>query len=287
MKRQVVFGCNEELEGTDGRVTGKPALAQLADGKGAPKRKLRIYVASSWRNEFQPGVVAQLRRDGHEVYDFKDSGGFHWSEVDPAWQTWPAAIPKYLDGLLHPCANRGFSRDMTHLMLCDVCVYVMPCGVSASLELGWACGAGKPTVVYVPGLREPDLMVKMAGVVTDNMDSVRAYVRGVALSTTGPQAAQEFALPQTGAEAEAAGRAAYEADAAGDRPCRGCGVVNGPHDTNCRVAYSLAARYEAEHRRVHGHTSWCDAFNDGQRECNCSTGPQAGQGVTEPKVGKA
>jgi hypothetical protein len=92
---------------------------------------------------------------------------------------------------------------------------------------------------------------------------------------------------QTGAEAEAAGRAAYEADATGNRPCRGCGVVNGPHDTNCRVAYSLAARYEAEHRRVHGHTSWCDAFNDGQRECNCSTGPQAAQGVTEPKEGKS
>ena len=32
----------------------------------------RIYVASSWRNALQPGVVTKLRRDGHEVYDFRE-----------------------------------------------------------------------------------------------------------------------------------------------------------------------------------------------------------------------
>ena len=140
---------------------------------------MRIYVASSWRNTFQPEVVRTLRVDGYEVYDFMDSEGFHWSEVDPAWQEWPKDIPKYLEGLKHPCAFRGFHRDMSNLIACDACVYVMPCGVSASLEAGWACGAGKPLIVYVPGLREPDLMVKMANLVTDNMDSVRAYLRGL------------------------------------------------------------------------------------------------------------
>lgn len=138
---------------------------------------MRIYVASSWRNEFQPGVVAALREDGHEVYDFKDSEGFHWTEVDGGWQAWPSDIPKYLNGLNHPCAERGFNRDMTALKLADVCVYVMPCGVSASLEAGWAIGAGKPTVVYVPGLREPDLMVKMADLVTDDLSVVRLWVQ--------------------------------------------------------------------------------------------------------------
>lgn len=37
----------------------------------------RIYVASSWRNKYQPEVVAALRKAGHKVYDFrnpKDSG---------------------------------------------------------------------------------------------------------------------------------------------------------------------------------------------------------------------
>jgi hypothetical protein len=142
---------------------------------------MNIYVASSWRNTFQPGVVAALRQDGHTVYDFKDAEGFHWSSVDPAWTRWTVDISLYLKGLTHPNAERGFARDMAALRACDVCVYVMPCGVSASLEAGWAIGAGKPTVVYVPALAEPDLMVKMANLITDSLDGVRAYVRGVAL----------------------------------------------------------------------------------------------------------
>lgn len=134
---------------------------------------MNVYVASSWRNEYQPVVVSTLRSDGHEVYDFKDSDGFHWTEVDPDWLQWPKDIAKYLRGLLHPCAERGFKRDMTALRDCDACVYVMPCGVSASLEAGWACGAGKFVAVYVPGLREPDLMVKMANVITDDISLIR------------------------------------------------------------------------------------------------------------------
>jgi hypothetical protein len=65
----------------------------------------RIYVASSWRCERQPRVVAALRAAGHQVYDFRhpDSGGppgepgstrakgFAWSEIDPDWQGWDAA----------------------------------------------------------------------------------------------------------------------------------------------------------------------------------------------------
>jgi|SRR5580698_1985685 hypothetical protein len=138
---------------------------------------MNIYVASSWRNKFQAGVVAALREDGHEVYDFMDSEGFHWTEVDEDWLNWVNDIPRYLVGLTHPCAERGFNRDMTFLRECDACVYVMPCGVSASWEAGWAKGAGKIVYVYVPGLREPDLMVKMADFVTDDLFAIRALLR--------------------------------------------------------------------------------------------------------------
>ncbi len=134
---------------------------------------MKIYVASSWKNEHQPNVVTALRADGHEVYDFKDEDGFHWEEVDPKWGEWVDDPVRYLAGLGHPCAERGFKRDMDALKWCDACVYVMPCGVSASLEAGWACGAGKKVIVYIPELREPDLMVKMADLITDDLDSVR------------------------------------------------------------------------------------------------------------------
>jgi hypothetical protein len=35
--------------------------------------KRKIYVASSWRNEYYPEVVEKLREAGHEVYDFRKS----------------------------------------------------------------------------------------------------------------------------------------------------------------------------------------------------------------------
>jgi hypothetical protein len=138
---------------------------------------LKIYVASSWRNTFQPSLIKTLRAEGYEVYDFMDSDGFRWTEVDPDWLEWPKNIPKYLAGLNTAQAWRGFNRDMESLRACDVCVYLMPCGVSASLEAGWAKGAGKFLIVYVPGLREPDLMVKMADIVTDDLDLVLRALR--------------------------------------------------------------------------------------------------------------
>lgn len=135
---------------------------------------MKIYVASSWRNEYQPQVVEWLRETGHEVYDFKDADGFSWREVDERWAVWTPA--EYLKGLRHPCANRGFARDMAALATCEICIMVMPCGMSASLELGWACGAGKRTAIYVPAMREPDLMVKMANYITCNVHELLAWV---------------------------------------------------------------------------------------------------------------
>lgn len=138
---------------------------------------MKIYVASSWRNDYQPKVVQVMRMDGHQVYDFKDSEGFHWSEVDENWKQWVKDVPQYLAGLNHPRAISGYNRDMNALKWCDACIYVMPCGVSASFEAGWACGVGKRVFVYVPELKEPDLMVKMAELVTDNLDEIRSILR--------------------------------------------------------------------------------------------------------------
>lgn len=148
-------------------------------GMAKEESGVKVYVASSWRNGFHPEVVRALRQDGHEVYDFKDEEGFHWSEVDPDWKAWPDNVPLYLRGLQHPCAERGFNRDMTALRGCDACVMVHPCGMSASLEAGWAKGSGRPLYVYTPAIREPDLMVKMADLVTDSLDAIRRELLAV------------------------------------------------------------------------------------------------------------
>ena len=73
----------------------------------------KVYVASSWRNPYQPNVVARLREAGHEVYDFRNPaenpGGFHWADVDARWQEWTAR--EYIGHLDHPVAEKGFQAD--------------------------------------------------------------------------------------------------------------------------------------------------------------------------------
>ena len=124
---------------------------------------MRVYVASSWRNRYQPAVVRLLSEEGYDVYDFRHpvpgDDGFQWSEIDPRWQDWtPEQFRAYLDD---PTACSGFELDMNALRACDACVLVAPCGPSAHMELGWACGAGKRTIVFMPEACEPELMYRM------------------------------------------------------------------------------------------------------------------------------
>jgi hypothetical protein len=149
---------------------------------------MKIYVASSWRNTYQPDVVATLRSDGHEVYDFRNPApnntGFSWSLINPHWHE--GVTPQtYLDMLTSPIAEKGFRLDMDALRDADACVMVMPCGMSAGIEFGYAVGAGIPTAVYIPGLRDPHLMIKMADVITLNMDSLRHWLHGVSRDIQG------------------------------------------------------------------------------------------------------
>jgi hypothetical protein len=148
---------------------------------------MKIYVASSWRCEYQPEAVRRLRALGHEVYDFRgpgtgwgevegSDGGFHWSEVDPNWKSWLDDVPRYLRGLQHPRAIEGYNRDMDALRRADACILVNPCGQSAHAELGWAAGAGKQTAAWCPAIREPDLMLKMAGYITDKWEDIERWL---------------------------------------------------------------------------------------------------------------
>jgi hypothetical protein len=152
-------------------VSDRPNVGRLA----------HLYVAASWRTPRQPEVVAVLRAAGFTVYDFRhprpDDDGFHWSEIDGAWQSWTPE--QYVAALSHPLAMAGFAQDMDALRAADAVILVQPSGRSAALEFGWARGAGRPGAVLLADGQEPELMLKMADLLTPSLDATVEWARGV------------------------------------------------------------------------------------------------------------
>lgn len=144
------------------------------------RHRKNIYVASSWRNEHYPEVVAKLREAGHEVYDFRNppSGdpGFKWSGVSEDYMDW--SPQQYRNNLNHPKAVRQFGNDIEAMEACDTCVIVLPCGRSAHTEAGWFAGKGKKVLAYIPEKQEPELMYKLFSGVCCTMDELIEALNG-------------------------------------------------------------------------------------------------------------
>jgi len=139
----------------------------------------RIYVASSWRNQWQPTVISLLRDWGHEVYDFRNpphgKGGFQWSELDARWRDWtPEEYRAQL--LTHPIAAQGFLTDLRAMQWADTFLLVTPCGRSSHLELGWAAGADKRTIILLERKQEPELMYLLADEICTDPAGLRSLL---------------------------------------------------------------------------------------------------------------
>ena len=112
----------------------------------------RLYVATSWRNVYQPEIVRIAREMGLETYDFRipEPGiyGFSWKSIDKSpVKGW--SFERYREILAHPIAQEAFERDM-HGLSADATLLVLPAGRSAHWELGYACGQGQRTAALYP-----------------------------------------------------------------------------------------------------------------------------------------
>ena len=140
----------------------------------------RIYVASSWRNEYFPVVVRTLRQAGHQVYYFRNpptgDPGFKWSNIDRDYMQW--SPQHYRAQLSHPMAVKQLANDLDALRWCDTCVLVLPCGRSAHTEAGWLAGQGKRVVVYIPEAQEPELMYGLFDAIACDMTELLAALAG-------------------------------------------------------------------------------------------------------------
>ena len=142
-------------------------------------RPLRIYVASSWRCTRYRGVVAGLRTAGFDVYDFREQEpgdhGFSWRQVCGEPPPWTAKMTRHV--LQYSVVRRGFALDFVAMKWCDALVLVQPCGRSASLEAGWASGAGKLTIALLADGEEPELMLRLLDYLVVDLDEAISILR--------------------------------------------------------------------------------------------------------------
>ena len=141
---------------------------------------MRIYVASSWRNERQLEVVNYLNNLGYDAYNFrKAQTAFEWKDVDvpvDGVSIHQTDSITFINGLDHPTAQAGFNADFEAMKESDAFLLLLPCGKSAHLEAGWAIGQGKPTCILLSDFTEPELMYNMADFIATSLHQVRKWL---------------------------------------------------------------------------------------------------------------
>lgn len=117
----------------------------------------RIYISSSWRNGIQPSLVKELRKRGHQVYDFRHPFGRRDHNV------WESVVERlslsspYKSAELTPAdfgrmlgdkiAKKRFLDHYHALSDADTCILLLPSGSSSHVEAGFMAGAGKRVFV--------------------------------------------------------------------------------------------------------------------------------------------
>ena len=132
---------------------------------------MKVYVASSWRNDVYPQVLEVLRQAGHDVYDFRHQGGADWNPTE-------ITSDELFSFLNHPKVSSIFKKDMDALVESDAVVCVLPCGRSAHLELGYGIGAGKRTVLLWHDGDAPDIMHKAVDVIVFDVADIPGALSG-------------------------------------------------------------------------------------------------------------
>ena len=100
---------------------------------------VKIYTASSWKNQLYPEVVRALRTAGHEV----------WTSE------------QFQRAMSHELAINAFASDKAGMDWADIGVLVLPCGKSSHMEAGYMVGRNKKVYILLDGGR-PELTYKLS-----------------------------------------------------------------------------------------------------------------------------
>lgn len=140
-----------------------------------PSKPLQVYLVGALKNEQIPVLAAKLRAAGYSVFDDWFAAG---ERADTIWRDYELQRGRsFKDALKAPHAQACFTMDKTALDASDVVVLVMPAGKSAHIELGYAAGKGKTTVVLMDEPTRFDVMYLFADAIVETHDELLAFLK--------------------------------------------------------------------------------------------------------------
>lgn len=134
-----------------------------------------LYLIGSLRNPEIPKIAHSIRQLGFDVFDDWYAAG---PEADDYWKEYEETRGRtYEQALAGFAAEHVFAFDLYHLNRCDFAVLVLPAGRSGHLELGYAAGRGKHTIICREQDSERwDVMYKFANYVCRGVPDLLAYL---------------------------------------------------------------------------------------------------------------
>ena len=138
----------------------------------------KIYVIGSLRGDGVRWVAAELRDDGHEVFDDWHASG---PEADDIWQTYEQDRGHgFVEALTGKFAKHVLEFDKAGMEWADIGLLVLPAGKSGHLELGAYFVNVKGKEAHILMEDEPDRWDQMYGLATGvwpSLEMFRAYLR--------------------------------------------------------------------------------------------------------------
>lgn len=106
---------------------------------------MKIYIASSWKNQHAVELLTTVLRDkGHNIYSFVENnyGEGHSSRKPMDFEEWVNT----------DIAKRAFEYDLAGATTSDLVIYIGPSGKDAAAEIGLAYASNIPIVgLYAKG----------------------------------------------------------------------------------------------------------------------------------------
>lgn len=147
---------------------------------------MRVYIASSWKNELDVRALAVcLRHEGYEVDDFTDDSRgryvFHWSVLGNLDEL---DAKRFMED---ERTKKAFEQDKIMLDWAEVVILLLPAGRSSHLEAGYATGSGKPLLIFSPNgfpKGEFDVMYGFAEILTQDIVEIVTTIKNLAEVTS-------------------------------------------------------------------------------------------------------